>query len=95
MGKRCKDALRFVFDRKLKIEFHGTKVTGYAGLWIFRDRFDSLLEKRPSGIAKRLIWEKSDYNAFLFLNAPAVAVEFPKDVLVIGVVKLIQQFILN
>jgi hypothetical protein len=26
MGKRRKDALRFDFDRKLKAEFHGTKV---------------------------------------------------------------------
>ncbi len=27
MGERCKDALRLDFNRKLKVEFHGTKVT--------------------------------------------------------------------
>jgi len=27
MGERRKDALRLDFDRKLKLEFHGTKVT--------------------------------------------------------------------
>ena len=27
MGERCKDALRVNFDRKLKLEFHGTKLT--------------------------------------------------------------------
>ncbi len=32
MGERCKDALRFDFDRKLKVEFHETKVTCDAGL---------------------------------------------------------------
>ena len=28
MGERRKDALSLNFDRKLKLEFHGTKVTG-------------------------------------------------------------------
>jgi len=32
MGEACKDALRLDFDRKLKLEFHGTKVTSDAGL---------------------------------------------------------------
>jgi len=32
MGERRKDALRLDFDRKVKVEFHGTKVTSDAGL---------------------------------------------------------------
>ncbi|MHC4475025.1 MAG: hypothetical protein ACYTEL_05240 [Planctomycetota bacterium] len=32
MGESCKDALRLNSERKMKIEFHGTKVTGDAGL---------------------------------------------------------------
>ena len=32
MGERCKDALRVEFDRKLKLEFHGTKVTSDASV---------------------------------------------------------------
>jgi hypothetical protein len=31
-GERSKDALRVNFDQKLKLEFHGTKVTCDAGL---------------------------------------------------------------
>ena len=31
MGEARKDALRLNFDRKVKLEFHGTKVTSDAG----------------------------------------------------------------
>ena len=31
-GEACKDALRLDFDRKLKLESHGTKVTSDGGL---------------------------------------------------------------
>ena len=61
MGEGKKDALRVNFDKKLKLEFHGVKVTSDAGLLTFRDRFDILMEIRLSGVAKRLIWEISDY----------------------------------
>ena len=37
MGESKKDALRVNFDRKLKLEFHGVKVTSYAGLLAYRE----------------------------------------------------------
>ena len=37
MGESKKDALRINFDRKLKLEFHGVKVTSHPGLLAYRE----------------------------------------------------------
>ena len=42
MGEARKDALRLDFDRKLKLEFHGTKVTSDGGLLVYRELDDAL-----------------------------------------------------
>ena len=42
MGDARKDALRRDFNRKLKLEFHGTKVTSDAGLLAYRELDEAL-----------------------------------------------------
>ena len=42
MGETRKDALKLDFNRKLKLEFHGTKVTSDGGLLVYRELDDAL-----------------------------------------------------
>ena len=42
MGEARKDALRLDFDRRMKLEFHGTKVTSDAGLLTYRELEEAL-----------------------------------------------------
>ncbi len=42
MGEKKKRALRVEFDRELKLEFHGAKVTSDAGLLLYRELDEAL-----------------------------------------------------
>jgi len=49
MGEGCKDVLRLNFNRKLRLEFHGTKVTSDAGLLEYRELDEAFGLTRTAG----------------------------------------------
>jgi hypothetical protein len=51
MGEARKQALRVRFDRRLKLEFHGAKITSDAGLLVYRELDEALeLTTRSGGL---------------------------------------------
>jgi hypothetical protein len=48
MGQARKDALRLHFNRRVKVEFHGTKVTSDAGLLAYRELDEALRKALPT-----------------------------------------------
>ena len=64
MGEGCKDALTLNLDRKLKLEFHGTKVTSDAGLLAYRE-LDEVL-----GLTRMAVVEISDNRTGRLKSVP-------------------------
>lgn len=48
MGEARKDALRVNFDAKLKLEFHGARITSDTGLLAYRELDQVLVRYRRS-----------------------------------------------
>jgi len=66
MGEGCKDALRLNFDRKLKLEFHGTKVTSDAGLLAYRELDEAF------GLTRMAVVEISDNRTGRLKSVPVI-----------------------
>ena len=71
MGEAGKDALRVGFDRSIKLEFHGAKLSSDAGLFPYRD-LDDAAQLTESGAA-----DLFDHGAALATTATPLYLSSP------------------
>ena len=58
MGESKRDGLRVDFDRRLKLEFHGSKITSDAGLLVARPSEDRLHPPARWGVLRQGFWRE-------------------------------------
>ena len=73
MGESKKDALRVNFDNKLKLEFHGVKVTSDAGLLAYREIDDAfgLTEMTANELTDNRIGKNTQHSLAALLRQSA------------------------
>ena len=68
MGEKTREALKLQLDKRLRLEFHGARITADAGLLVFRELDEALglTEKAPnylrdSRVAKGYYLDQGQY----------------------------------
>ena len=77
MGEGRKEALRVDFDRSVKVEFHGAKVTSDAGLLAFRELGEALGLTRQGDRSSCGRTHRSEHTTHPVGAAQAISVQPP------------------
>jgi hypothetical protein len=83
MGEARKDALKLYFDRRLKLEFHGTKVTSDTGLltesWMkAAEKVEFMTRGQSRSVQKQELEEKRGVKKGVFMQIFSKAVSETK-----------------